>query len=129
MNPEDELVYIRKSVQGAERQYEPWNYQFATEDHRLAVIIGLNRAAGQNLPDEIGIALVRELCGYGPAFVSRRQMSSAACSAILEWLYGPGVSNLKKAPLLQDTVRAVRVLVGRIRADHSQESEHDASGL
>ncbi len=129
MNPQDELDYVRQRVLDAELWYEPWNFKFATPEHVLAVIIGLNRAAGESLPDQVGIDLVRGLCGYGPTFISRQQMSSAACSAILEWLYGPGVQNLKKAMLLQDSVRAVRYLVARIRADHSQESEHDATML
>ncbi len=129
MNPQDELEYVRQRVLDADLCYEPWDFKFATPEHVLAVIIGLNRAAGESLPDQVGIDLVRGLCGYGPTFISRQQMSSAACSAILEWLYGPGVQNLKKAMLLQDSVRAVRYLVARIRADHSQESEHDATML
>ncbi len=129
MNPEDELTCARMLVRCAEMQYEPWNFKFATPEHVLAVIIGLNRAAGENLPDEVGVALVRELCGYGEAFTSRRQMSSAACSAILEWLYGLEASDLKKAAFLPDSVRAVRCLVSRIRANLPKESEHDDPGL
>ncbi len=129
MNLEDELACVRALVASAEMQYEEWNFKFASPEHVLAVIIGLNRAAGENLPDEVGIALVRELCGYGPTFVSRRQMSSAACSAILKWLYGPGVGDLKKAVLLQDSVRVVRSLATRIRANLQKESERDDPGL
>ncbi len=129
MSPEDELACVRLLVHCAEMQYEEWNFKFATPEHVLAVIIGLNRAAGENLPDEVGISLVRELCGYGPTFTSRRQMSSAACSAILEWLYGPDVGDLKKAVLLQDSVRAVRSLVARIRANLQKESERRDPGL
>ncbi len=129
MSPEEELKCVRWAVESGEQHYEPWNFKFASPEHVLAVIIGLNRAAGENLPDSVGVGLVRELCGYGPTFTSRRQMSSAACSAILEWLYGPGVGDLKKAVLLQDSVRAVRSLAARIRADSAQESGHDASGV
>ncbi len=125
MSPEEELKCVRWAVESGEQHYEPWNFKFATPEHVLAVIIGLNRAAGENLPDAVGIALVRELCGYGPTFTSRRQMSSAACSAILEWLYGPGVQDLKKAILLQDSARAVRYLTERIRAQLPEEPEQD----
>ncbi len=127
MNPQDELDYVRQRVLDADLLYEPWDFKFATPEHVLAVIIGLNRAAGENLPDGVGIALVRELCGYGPTFASRRQMSSAACSAILEWLYGPGVQNLKRAVLLQDSVHAIRYLAAQIRANLEKESKSNAS--